>query len=151
MKLIRVFSIFVLLLLVVGCKKDQYMICDISLNNETQNYELTAQYKVYYKKNYVTKIEKHEIYKSSDKKVVNYFNELNSLQYYDLSDKYKGVIYDIKAIEQGVEINSSINLKKFDIKRYVKDGRIYNKYVKGKKLLLSGLKKIYEAKGAICK
>ena len=48
--------IFVLFL--VGCSKNEYITCNIEVDNKIENYNMTGLYKIYYKDNFVTSIEK---------------------------------------------------------------------------------------------
>lgn len=150
MKNIKVF-ILLLCLMLVGCGKKSYFTCNIDIDNNIDNYKHSGIYKIYYKGDYVTKIDKEDNYYSNNKNTLNYLNELNELQYYDLSDKYGGVTYVINSNEDSIEIKSSIDLKEFDIKSYSKDDKIDSNYVLSNKLLKNGIKRVYESRGAICK
>ena len=144
------FLSILILLFVVGCSKNEYINCYIDVENNIQNYTLKANYKVYYKDSFVTNIEKEEQYISDDKDILDYFYESKQLEYYNLSDKYGGVTYDIKNLNDSIKLTININLKEVDLSSMVKDDRIKKDYVKSDKLLLSGIKKIYSSKGAIC-
>ena len=151
MKIIKILIFVCLLLILSGCKSKEYMECKIDLQNSLDNYSLTAVYKIYYEKSFVTKIVKEEKYVTSDPSKLDYINEYQSLDYYNLSDRYGGVEYNIKLEKDKLIINANIDLKKFDIKAMVKDGNIDKDYVISNRLTKGGIKRFYESKGAICK
>lgn len=139
-----------LVLLITGCDKNKYITCNIAVDNKVQNYTMNGTYKIYYKDNYVTKIKKLEKYISSDKTMIDYFNESKNLEYYNLNDLYNGFEYKINSDEKSVNIDVKINFDLVDIKQMVKNGYLDKNYVISNKLTKSGIVKIYESKGAIC-
>lgn len=149
MKVLKICSLLLVFML-VGCSKEKSMICDINVNNTVQNYSIIGTYKIYYKNDFVNRIEKQEKYLSDDKFMIDYFNQSKELEYYNLSDNYGGVIYEIKSTDNTVMIKASINFKDFDITQMSKDGNIDRDYVINGRLTLSGIKHIYEEKGAFC-
>ena len=150
MKKLRVL-ILILILFITGCSKEKYIVCNINIENNIQKYSNIGTYKVYYKNNFVTKIEKQEKYISKDNEVIKYFKEYKELEYYDLNDKYGGVNYTIEDIENGIKISSKIDFKIIDVNKMAKEGKIDRDFVISKKLTLGGIKSIYKSKGAICK
>lgn len=140
----------ILILFLVGCGRDKYITCDIEVENEVQNYTLTGQYKIYYKNNYVTKIEEYERFSSFDKSVINYLDESKNLDYYNLKDMYGGYEYEIQNKTTSVTLNSYIDMNLVNIKQMVIDKKIDKDYVLANKLTTSGAVMMYEAKGAIC-
>lgn len=149
----RTFKIILFLfiaLMLIGCKKDKYIECKIDINNPDQGYTLNGVYKIYHKKNFVTRIEKSETYISNDKERLKFLKESNKLIYYNLSDRYGGVIYNIKEEDSKLVINSSIDLKDFDLNTMARDGKIEKDYVISGKLALGGITRYYESKGAVC-
>ena len=142
--------LFIFTLFLVGCSKNEYITCNIDVDNKIENYNMNGVYKIYYKDNFVTSIEKKETYISSDEDMIKYFNEVNNLEYYNLNDLYGGVSYEINSNETSVKLNVNINLELLDIKKMVKDNEIDKDYVISNKLTKSGIVKFYESKGAIC-
>ena len=134
----------------VGCSKNNYITCNIEVENKIENYNMNGIYKIYYKNNFVTNIEKQETYISPDQGVIEYFNEVKNLEYYNLNDLYNGFSYEIINEENSVGINVTIDLELVDIKQMLKDKKIDKDYVVSNKLTTSGIVKIYESKGAIC-
>lgn len=149
MKVLKVFSL-VLILFLVGCSKEKYIVCNVDINNDLQDYSNIGAYKIYYKNNYVTKIEKQEKYISKDKDVIKYFKDYKELEYYDLNDKYGGITYNINDIENGIKISSNFDFKLIDVNSMAKDGKIDRDFVILGKLTLGGIKSIYKSRGAVC-
>lgn len=128
-------------------KKD-YIICtNKTMNNE---YILKSEYKIYYKKNEVYKIEiseeieaettskLKEIMEDIEKNYIKYKNEIGSYEYTLNQNKNKGTS------------NVIIDYNKMNMEAYIK----YNPEAKlnsNNKYNLEDLKKIYEERGAVCK
>ena len=149
MKVLKVLILF-LILFITGCGKEKSLICNIDIKNNIQNYSVTGYYKVYYKGDFVTRIEKREKYLSDEKSVIDFFEESKELEIYNLSDRYGGVIYSINSTGNSVIIKVKIDFKEFNVDQMSKDGNIDSDYVLGGKLKVSGIKRLYEEKGAIC-
>lgn len=132
-----------------GCS-NKYISCDIEVENNVQNYNMTGSYKIYYKDNYVTKIEKSEKYISNDEDVISFFEESKNLEYSNLNDLYKGYKYSIKSYETSVFVDVLIDMELVNLKQLVKDKQIDKDYVINGKLTTSGIVRFYESKGAIC-
>lgn len=141
---------FISIILLTGCTKDKYFICNIDLDNEVQEYHLDATYKVYYKDSYVTKIEKEEIYISKKEPVLDYFEEYKELEYTNINNLYGGTIYDVEREDDNVILNATLDMTLIDIEKMAKDDYIDNDYVISNKLTTGGIKNIYKEKGAVC-
>ena len=150
MRILKIFSL-VLVLFLVGCSREKYIVCKVDIKNDIQNYSNVGTYKIYYKKSFVTKIEKQEKYISKDKDVIDYFRNYKELEYYDLNDKYGGISYNLKDIKDGIEISSNFDFKTINVKYMAREGKIDRDFVISGKLTLSGIKSIYESRGATCK
>lgn len=146
----RVFISLVLLMLLCGCSKEQYFVCNSNFYNEVDNYTYKATYKVYYKNSFVTKIEKDEQYLSDNKDILKYFNEFKNLEYKSFYDLYGGITYDINLKNNKVILNSIIDMNLVDIKQMIKNKYIDKDYIISNKLTIGGIKKIYKEKGAKC-
>lgn len=146
----RIFFGIILVLLITGCGKQEYIKCTIDINNIEENYVLNGTYKVYYDNKYVTKIEKKETYSSSKEEILDYFEEKENLEYKRLSDFYGGYEYNIKRDTEAVKINSNINMKLIDAKKMVKNNDLDKDYVINNKLTITGAKYLYLSKGAVC-
>jgi len=151
MKKISIVILLISILLLTGCSKEKYFLCKIDLYNKVQEYELNAEYKVYYDDSYVTRIEKKEIYKTNKKDTLNYFNEYKNLEYTNINNLYGGVTHNIKKEIDKIILDASIDFSLTNINKMVKDKYIDGDYVIDDKLTISGIKEIYKEKGAICK
>ena len=149
MKVLKVISLLLVFML-FGCGKKNYITCTINVNNDIENYKNIGTYKIYYNNSFVTKIEKEENYISDETFIIDYFAESKELEYYDLNDRYGGLLYNINKLEKKVSIKSTLNFKEFDLKSMVKDGKIDRDYVINGRLTTIGIKRIYESRGAIC-
>lgn len=142
--------ILIFTLFLVGCSKEEMFTCNIEIDNNIQNYTMKGIYTIYYKDNYVTKIEKKEQFISPVEEVINYLNESKSLEYYNLNDLYGGYTYTINHNETSVAITSKIDLSLADLKKMEQDKKIDKDYVINNRLTKSGIVRVYESKGAIC-
>ena len=148
-KLIKIFSIGIIFC-TLGCGKDKYETCTVDIENKEQNYTLTATYKIYYNKTFVTKIEKEENYKSDNKDTIDYLKKSNELNYNNLKDLYGGYDYSIKSDKTTLDIKTLIYMKNVNVKEMVRNGEISSDYVVSNKLTISGAKYFYKEKGASC-
>jgi len=147
-KVIKLF-VLVFILFITGCT-DKYITCKIEIYNKDNNYTFIANYKVYYKESYVTKIEKEEIYKSTDVKMIEYFDEYKTLEYDNLNTLYKGYTFNIEKASDTVTIYTVVDMSLVDVKKMVKDNYLNEDYAIGKNLTTSGLKYFYKSKGIKC-
>ena len=150
MKKIRIIFIFTLLILLTGCGKDKYIKCTIDINNTLENYNLVGTYKVYYNKNYVTRIEKEETYSSEKEDVLKYFEDKENLEYQRLNDLYGGYEYIVKRDMEKVKVSSKVDMGVVLVKEMVNNNDLDKDYVVNNKLTTTGAKYIYTSKGAIC-
>ena len=142
--------VLIIALFLVGCTKEEMITCNIEVDNDLQNYTMKGIYNIYYKDNYVTKIEKKEQYISPNEDVITYLNDSKNLEYYNLNDLYGGYTYEIKNSETALAITSKIDLSLVDLKKMEQDKKIDKDYVVGNRLTTSGIVRVYESKGAIC-
>lgn len=147
----KIFIYLFLLFLMTGCSKVEMITCDTVLYNEIEEYKLKAKYNIYHENNFVTKIEKEEIYESEKDSTLEFFEVSKELEYKNLRDLYGGTIYLVKNKKDKIVINVVMDLNELNIKQMVKDKYIDKDYVVAGKLTTGGIKKIYESKGAICK
>lgn len=150
MNKILIYISLIIVLLLTGCSKDKYFICEINLDNNIQEYKMDALYKVYYKDSFVTKIEKTETYISNNEDTLEYFNEYKNLEYQNINNLYGGTTYNIDFKENKIVLNATIDMSLVDIKKMVKNKFIEKDYVTSNKLTTSGIKYIYKSKGAKC-
>ena len=146
----RKIIVMIVILVLCGCSKDKYYVCTSNINNDIQKYDLIATYKIYYEKNFVTKIEEEEVYYSKKEETLNYFYEYKNLDYKNLNNLYGGITYDLILKKDRVKLNSSLDFSKINIKKMLKNKYLVKDYVVSNKLTTSGATYIYESKGAIC-
>lgn len=142
--------VFIFLLFLVGCSKEEIIICNIEVENNLQDYTMKGIYQIYYRDNYVSRIEKEEQFISKNESVLKYLNESKNLEYYNLNDLYGGYKYTINYNETVVSIKTTIDLNLVDLEAMEKDKKIDNTYIVNNRLTTSGIVRIYESKGAIC-
>ena len=138
-----------ILLLLCGCK-NKYIVCNIDINNKELNYNLKGEYKIYYKKSNVIKIEKQEKFTSSDKKILNYLKESKDIEISSLNQKYNGYLYEIKSDRKSVDVKTYIDVSLINLQDMVNDEYLSKYYVNNNKLTVGGIKLFYESKGATC-
>lgn len=146
----KIFICFTLLILLCGCTKEETFKCNIDLYNEIEEYTLTAEYKIYYEKTFVTKIEKKEEYKSDNKKTLEFYEEYKNLEHKNLNELYGNIEYLVERKKDKVLVSSTMNMELIDIKKMIRNKLIDRDYVISNKLTTGGIRKIYESKGAIC-
>ena len=148
-RIVKMFAIGIIFC-ILGCGKKEYTTCTIKVNNLNQNYTFNAEYKIYYNKTFVTKIEKEEIYKSNYAGVIDYLKASNELNYNNLNDLYGGYDYSIDSDKTSLTIKTTIDTSNVDFKSMVQNGEISSDYVISNKLTISGAKYLYKEKGATC-
>ena len=142
--------LLIILIILTGCNNN-YVTCKIDIENSSMEYKFHAEYKIYYKSKYVTKIVKNERYTTDNKETHKYLKEAKELEYSMLKSTYGGYDYDVDTTRTGVKIEATVDVKKLDVEKLVSDKIIDKYYTSKEEILLSGLKKHYESKSAICK
>ena len=145
----KMYLSIIIVLLLSGCK-DKYTTCKINVNNKEMQYTNTGFYKIYYKKSFVNKIEKSEVYESKDRSVLDYFENGLNIEINSLNEKYGGFEHSIKRKNNKVYIETIIDLKKVNIDKMIKDKYLNKYYIKNNKVTLGGIKLFYESRGAVC-
>lgn len=139
-------------LLFTGCgsKEELALKCSYSKEMKTLGYKTDAEYEVYAKDGYVTKVNSNEYVESDNEKILTTFEQTLSLTYLNQNNKYGG--YTNKVSIDGNKLTSITNIdySKVDLNQLAKDNSLINDYVKNGKLQVEGVKKIYEALGATC-
>lgn len=141
--------LLIIIVLLTGCST-KHITCTMDKENESMDYTLNAKYDIYYKGKYVTKVVKKETYSTVNKDTYNYLSKAKDLEYSMLNSAYGGYNYKIDLIDNSVIINTTIKIKDLDVEKLVSDKKIDKYYTAKEKILLSGLKRHYEEKGAIC-
>ncbi len=153
---------FVLLIIVsltlngCGCskKKDKEIIttCSLISDQSASGYKLETEYKIYSKKDIVTKIKSKTTIASEQEQVLKRFEEDYKKQYEKNKNTYGGYDYDLKINKDTLVLNLSIDYSKYDMNKFVEDNVAMKEYVdKDNKFTLEGAKKYYNSVGANCK
>jgi len=144
--------VLILVFMLTGCfNKQKVMTCKSNIKNESQNYEASIIYKVYYKNNTVVKTIINETYTSQDKDMLDYFEQSLKITYDNFNILYKGYSYSYKIKENSITFNTTIDYNELDLKSMIKDSKISKDYVRENNTLsISGAKNMYEDKGASC-
>lgn len=140
--------IILILLLLTGCGNKEIK-CTVNTVGDEYVYEAT--YKIEYKGKYVQKITKNEKYSTNDKNKYNYLKNYRELELDHMNATYGGYTYKMDSDKHTISIKTTINPKKLNADKLVEDNLISKYYVEKNKILVSGLKKYYESKNAICK
>lgn len=140
--------IIMALLLLTGCG-NKVMKCTVNTASDKYTYEAT--YKIEYKGKYVSKITKDEKYIADNKDKYNYLKEYRELELDHMNATYGGYTYKMSANKHTINIKTTIDTSKLNANKLVDDGLISKYYVEKNKILVSGLRKYYESKNAICK
>ncbi len=140
-------------LIFTGCsssKEELALKCSYTKDLNTYG-QIEANYEVYAKDGYVTKVNSKEYVTSDNEQLLTSYEQSLSLSYLNQNAKYGG--YTNKVSIDGNKLTSvtDIDYSKVDLNQMSKDNSIINNYVKNGKLELDGIKKIYEALGATCK
>lgn len=148
----RIF-ILIFVLLLTGCfNKNELMVCTSNISNAKQNYKSNITYNVYHKNNIVTKVTIDEVYTSDSLDMITYFNESRSAIYDNYNKLYDGYSYKIQKSNNRLEINTTIDYSKVNVKKMVRKKIIDKDYVDNYyNLTRLGAKTMYENMGATCK
>ena len=143
--------ILFLTILLCGCKS-KYTICKIDISNNDLNYKMEAEYRIYYKNSFVTKIEKIEDYYIQDNDIDNikYLYESKKVELDSLQTMYNGYIYIVNRDKNHISAKIDIDISQIDIEKMLDDEYIDKNYVNNNKITVGGIKLFYESKGAKC-
>ena len=145
----KTIMLILVLLILTGCKKN-YITCNINVENNSREYTLNGEYKIYHKNSYVKKIEKVDLYTSENRDIIDFISESKDIELSNLNDNYGGFNYEIFKDKKSVKVKTLVILDDVNIKKMLKDGYIDKYYVNNNQLTLGGIRLYYESKGAIC-
>lgn len=150
-KYFKVLFLFLALVSLTGCKKNIVTKCTNTVTQEVSNYTETKEYTVYAKGDTVKKIVFKDTIDTKNNTIRLYFENLNKQKYEDLNKNYGGVKYDVSVKGKLLTTNVTINYKKFDMKKYVKDDNNMKYYVdKNNKLTYKGAIDMLKLDGLKC-
>lgn len=142
--------IIVLMILLTGCGTKK-MVCELKVDNDTQNYKLSAKYEIKYQNNLVKNVTTTETYMSNNSQVLEYFDKYLTKTYKDFYKNYGNISYHKTNKHNELSYKVVIDYSKIDYNKLVKNGIIDKSNIKNKNITISELVDMYEAKGANCK
>ena len=124
--------------------------CTMSQNEELLGYNITSNYSIIYKDNYVTEVNGEDIIVSDFNDTIEELeNELTS-GYDELNELYGGHNYNINKEDNKLIIDININFNELKLKEYIEGIPLLTDYYKNNKLLKDGLILYYEDGGYQC-
>ena len=124
--------------------------CTMSQNEELLGYNITSNYSIIYKDNYVTEVNGQDIIVSDFNDTIEELeNELTS-GYDELNELYGGHNYNISKEDNKLIIDININFNELKLKEYIEGIPLLTDYYKNNKLLKDGLILYYEDGGYQC-
>ena len=153
MKYIKYMGIFIIMLLVVGCSKEEiYKTCSIVSDQSSNGYKSTIKYDIYHKGDIVTKVVQREVIDSDKKDILDFYNDEYQSMYKKYNKTYGGYNYDVNVKDNQLVLDVSIDYNKFNMEKYIEDNTGLKKYTNKNGLFtLDGIVKMYENIGASCK
>ena len=122
----------------------------MSQNEELLGYNITSNYSIIYKDNYVTEVNGQDIIVSDFNDTIEELeNELTS-GYDELNELYGGHNYNINKEDNKLIIDININFNELKLKEYIEGIPLLTDYYKNNKLLKDGLILYYEDGGYQC-
>lgn len=144
----------VLVLSLTGCgtetAKTGTINCTLSTNDVVNGYSLESSYVINYTGDYVDNVETKEEVTSESEDILEYFETTLNDTYSATSKAYGGYTYTVTNENGKVISDVTIDYGKMNIDQYVKDQPTLKSYVEDGKLLVDGIKAIYESMGATC-
>ncbi len=138
----------VVLFLLLSKKK---ITCTMTSDQSRNGYIIQSSYVIESKYGYVQNINIKEVITSKDSKILDKFENQFNKQYSYNKKAYHGYKYTVINDKNKVESKVTINYKKFDMKKFIKNNEAMKSYTKNNKLTLDGARKMYESTGVICK
>lgn len=151
MKKIIILSIC-LLILVCGCfKKDGQIICTLTLDDKINNYDITSNYIINYEDDFVKSVITTETLTSDDDFVIeNIYNNMKA-SHDQIKDHFEGYEYKITRNSNSIVLESSNLFEEDYVRQFVIDNPSLKLYYRRARIKYTGLKNMYENKGAACK
>ena len=142
----------VLLLSLTGCGTTQTgtINCTLSTNDVINGYKLESSYKINYTGDYVDNVETLEEVTSESEVLLDTFETTLNDTYSATNQAYGGYTYTVTNESGKVTSKVTIDYSEMNIDKYVKDQPVLKSYVEDGKMLVDGVKAIYESMGATC-
>ena len=147
----KLVMLIVISLYLTACNnKNGTINCTMSQNEELLGYNITSNYSIIYKDNYVTEVNGQDIIVSDFNDTIEELeNELTS-GYDELNELYGGHNYNINKEDNKLIIDININFNELKLKEYIEGIPLLTDYYKNNKLLKDGLILYYEDGGYQC-
>ncbi len=149
----KMFFVFGLIIcfFISGCgKKEIITKCNMKSDQSLSGYFIESNYKVYSKKNVVTKVEINEEISSEKSDVLSNFKSMYESQYDSNNNRYGGYSYKMSEKDGKLIIDLTIDYSKMNIEKFVSDNAAFSDYLEDNKLTLDGIKKMYKTSGIVC-
>lgn len=147
----KVFLLIPLLVFLTGCNtKTGSINCTLSARDVVNGYGLESNYKINYTGKYVDSANTYEVVTSNIDSIIDNFEKTLNASYSAVANAYGGYTYEIIKEEGKIISVVDIDYKKMNLEQYVEDQPTLKSYVKDGKLLVEGLKSLYESMGATC-
>lgn len=144
----KIMIISLILLILTGCNNHEEVLSTCTL----KDYKSKSTYQIIGKDKKVQKVKiKQEIKSDSKKELKNITNSMEQT-YKQANSLYGGYVIKTNNEKNKVILNITIDYKKLNMKKYIKDNPFMEKYTTKKlELTLDGIVSIYEQMGATCK
>lgn len=126
------------------------IVCTLSTNDVVNGYKLDSEYKINYKGDTVESVETTEIITSESEYILDYFETTIDDTYRKTHETYGGYTYNVTNENGKVTSKVTIDYNVMNLRQFVEDQPVLKSYIKDDKLLVEGLKMIYESNGATC-
>ena len=147
----RILPIFILLILLTGCKgKTITTSCTLESDQTPNGYVLNAKYKIYSSDDIVEKVEINQVISSEKEDILKSFKESISNQYKTNNSLYNGYKYDVNIKDNKLEANITIDYEKVDLDKYSRDNEAIKDYLTDGKLTKDKLIELYKTSGIKC-
>jgi hypothetical protein len=131
---------------------DKILKCTFYTNDTEAKYTINSHYKVYYNEDeIVSKINTVEVVTSTEKTVLDYFQNYMNTTYSTMDSTYGGYTYSVERASNKVSADSTIDYKVLNLDKLVTDEPSIKSAINTKgELTLDGIKDIYETMGITC-
>lgn len=151
MKYCKIVLLIMIAFLITGCGKKVNKKCVLISDQSDNGYKSIVEYKIFSKGDIVTKVEQKEVIESEKQDILNFFQKEYNSQYQKYQNLYGGYKYKVNIKDKKLTLNVTINYKKFDMNKYLKDNTGVKKFVnKNNKYTVKGILKMYKNMGATC-
>ena len=128
---------------------EKEMECTVKTSNES--YSINSTYTIYYEGDIVNKVYSKEEIKSSDESLLKNTKSTVEATYKEANKQYGGYNYSVKIDGDVLISEATIDYKKMDLEKYIKDTPAYSLYIDDdNNIIVDKLKQSYISMGATC-